>query len=131
MKNIIVAAAGAAALGLAAPAMAQGLQVQPVTAYGNLGYSFVDAGPANLGAIHGRLITAWSMAAVLGPQLVNYTSTYQRDHGVPRAAAYDSTMNVMAGLLLLGLICNLMIRPVAARHHHHEPAPAGSHPVQV
>jgi hypothetical protein len=55
MKNIIVAAAGAAALGLAAPAMAQGLQVQPVTAYGNLGYSFVDAGSANLGAIHGRL----------------------------------------------------------------------------
>ena len=40
-------------------------------------------GTMQVGAIHGRLITAWSMAAVLGPQLVNYVSTYQIEHGVP------------------------------------------------
>ena len=39
-------------------------------------------GTMHLGAIHGRLLTAWSMAAVLGPQLVNYVSTYRIDHGV-------------------------------------------------
>ena len=56
-------------------------------------------GTMHLGAIHGRLITAWSMAAVLGPQLVNYISTYRIEHGVPRAEAYNLTMYLMAGLL--------------------------------
>jgi MFS family permease len=74
-------------------------------------------GTTQVGAIHGRLITAWSMAAVLGPQLVNYMSTYQKAHGVPKAEAYNATMYVMAGLLLLGLVCNLLVRPVDARHH--------------
>ncbi len=46
-------------------------------------------GTMHLGAIHGRLITAWSMAAVLGPQSVNYISTYQIGRGVPRAEAYQ------------------------------------------
>lgn len=75
-------------------------------------------GTMHLGAIHGRLITAWSMAAVLGPQLVNYVSTYRIEHGVPKAEAYNATMNLMAGLLLVGLVCNLLVRPVHARHHH-------------
>nr|WP_165229658.1 OFA family MFS transporter [Aquisphaera insulae] len=84
-------------------------------------------GTMHLGAIHGRLITAWSMAAVLGPQLVNYISTDRIDHGVPRAEAYNATMYVMAGLLLAGLACNLLIRPVDERFHHREadsPKPA-------
>ena len=75
-------------------------------------------GTLHLGAIHGRLITAWSMAAVVGPQLVNYISDYRIKHGVPRSEAYNSTMYLMAGLLLLGLICNLLVRPVDERHHH-------------
>lgn len=75
-------------------------------------------GTMHLGAIHGRLITAWSMAAVLGPQLVNYVSTYRIAHGVPRAEAYNLTMYLMAGLLLLGLVCNLLITPVHERFHH-------------
>jgi MFS family permease len=74
-------------------------------------------GPLQVGAIHGRLITAWSMAAVLGPQLVNYMSTYRKEHGVPKAEAYNATMLLMAGLLLVGLVCNLLVRPVDARHH--------------
>ncbi len=75
-------------------------------------------GNMHLGAIHGRLITAWSMAAVVGPQVVNYVSTYQIEHGVPRSEAYNSTMYLMAGLLLAGLVCNLLVRPVHERHHH-------------
>jgi MFS family permease len=82
-------------------------------------------GTMHLGAVHGRLITAWSMAAVLGPQLVNYVSTYRIEHGVPRAEAYNTTMYLMAGLLLVGLICNLLVRPVHERYHHREAAPCG------
>jgi MFS family permease len=74
-------------------------------------------GTFQVGAIHGRLITAWSMAAVLGPQLVNYISTYQKEHGVPKAEAYNTTMYLMAGLLLVGLCCNLLVRPVDPKHH--------------
>ncbi|MHC5538050.1 L-lactate MFS transporter [Singulisphaera rosea] len=80
-------------------------------------------GTMHLGAIHGRLITAWSMAAVLGPQLVNYVSTYRIEHGVPKAEAYNATMNLMAGLLLIGLVCNLLVRPVHTRHHHQRDSP--------
>jgi MFS family permease len=79
-------------------------------------------GTLHLGAIHGRLITAWSMAAVLGPQLINYISTYRIEHGVPRSEAYNLTMYLMAGLLLVGLACNLCVRPVAERFHELEPA---------
>ena len=75
-------------------------------------------GTMHLGAIHGRLITAWSMAAVLGPQLVNYISDARIKAGVPRAEAYNLTMYLMAGLLLAGFFCNLMVRPVDPRYHH-------------
>ncbi|MGI4976638.1 MAG: L-lactate MFS transporter [Janthinobacterium lividum] len=65
-----------------------------------------------VGAIHGRLLTAWSVAGVLGPVLVNYLRAWQIDSGVPRAEAYTVTMYVMAALLLCGLVCNLLIRPL-------------------
>jgi MFS family permease len=80
-------------------------------------------GTMHLGAIHGRLITAWSMAAVLGPQLVNYISTYRIEHGVMRAEAYNATMYLMAALLLFGLVCNLLVHPVEKRFHHREAGP--------
>ena len=70
-----------------------------------------------VGAIHGRLLTAWSAAGVLGPVLVNYIRQYQIDHGVAKADAYTVTMYVMAGLLLVGFLCNLAMRSVAERHH--------------
>jgi MFS family permease len=70
-----------------------------------------------VGAIHGRLLTAWSAAGVLGPVLVNYIRQYQIDRGVAKADAYTVTMYVMAALLLLGFLCNLAMRPVAERHH--------------
>jgi MFS family permease len=70
-----------------------------------------------VGAIHGRLLTAWSTAGVLGPVLVNYIREYQLSIGVPRDAAYDRTMYILAGLLVVGLICDLLVRPVAARFY--------------
>ncbi len=69
-----------------------------------------------VGGIHGRLLTAWSTAGVLGPVLVNYIRDYQLDHGVPREAVYNQTLYILAGLLLLGMICNLRVRPVAERY---------------
>jgi MFS family permease len=74
-------------------------------------------GTRYVGAIHGMLITAWSVAGVLGPVLVNYIRQYQIDHGVAKAAAYNITMYIMAGLLLVGLLCNLLVKPVDARYH--------------
>jgi MFS family permease len=64
-------------------------------------------------AIQGRLLTAWSTAGVLGPVLVNYLREFQLQRGVPPAAAYNLTLYISAGLLLLGLLCNLLVRPVA------------------
>jgi MFS family permease len=69
-----------------------------------------------VGGIHGRLLTAWSTAGVLGPVLVNYIRDYQLDSGLPREAVYNQTMYILAGLLVLGLICNLRVRPVAERY---------------
>ncbi|WP_026191155.1 OFA family MFS transporter [Methylosinus sp. LW4] len=68
-----------------------------------------------VGAIHGRLLTAWSTAGVLGPVLVNYLRDYQLDHGVARDAVYNQTMYILAGLLVLGLVCDLAVRPVAEK----------------
>ncbi|OWJ67595.1 OFA family MFS transporter [Inquilinus limosus] len=84
-------------------------------------------GTMHVGAIHGRLLTAWSAAGILGPVLVNYISAYQKSRGIPPSAAYSETMYIMAGLLVIGFICNALVRPVDARHHHRPetgPAPA-------
>jgi MFS family permease len=68
-----------------------------------------------VGAIHGRLLTAWSTAGIVGPVVVNYIREAQIAAGVPRAQVYDRTMYILAGMLVLGFIANLLIRPVAAR----------------
>jgi MFS family permease len=78
-------------------------------------------GTMNVGAIHGRLLTAWAVAGVLGPVLVNYIRKFQIDHGVPKAQAYSITMYIMCALLLIGLLCNLCIRAVKERHFYLEP----------
>jgi MFS family permease len=74
-------------------------------------------GTRYVGAIHGWLITAWSMAGIFGPVLVNYIREYQIEQGVPKAQAYNITMYVMAGLLVIGFLCNLFIQAVHQRHH--------------
>ena len=69
-----------------------------------------------VGAIHGRLLTAWSTAGVLGPVLVNYLREYQLDHGVARADVYSTTMYILAGLLAIGLICNWRVKPLPDKY---------------
>ena len=71
----------------------------------------------HVGAIHGRLLTAWSVAGILGPVLVNYLREYQIERGVPAAQAYKFTMYLMAGLLVVGFFCNLAVRPVEERFY--------------
>ncbi|HZR37119.1 MAG TPA: OFA family MFS transporter [Nevskia sp.] len=86
------------------------------------GFSTVPAyladmfGTQMVGAIHGRLLTAWSAAGIFGPVIVNYLRDYQLAQGMARATVYDTTLYILAGLLVLGLICNLAIRPVAPKH---------------
>ena len=74
-------------------------------------------GTRYVGAIHGLLLTAWSMAGIFGPVLVNYIREYNITHGVPKAQAYNVTMYIMAGLLVIGFICNLLVKPVHHRFH--------------
>ncbi len=73
-------------------------------------------GVMHVGAIHGRLLTAWSVAGVAGPVLVNYIREYQIAHGVAKANAYSVTMYIMAGLLVLGFIANALVKPVDPSH---------------
>jgi MFS family permease len=73
-------------------------------------------GTQMVGAIHGRILTAWATAGVLGPVLVSYIREYQIANGVARAQAYDITMYVLAGFILLGLLCSAMVSPVADKH---------------
>ena len=86
------------------------------------GFSTVPAyladmfGTQMVGAIHGRLLTAWSAAGIFGPVIVNYLREYQLEHGVPRAQVYDITAYILCGLLALGFICNWLVKPVADKH---------------
>ncbi len=73
-----------------------------------------------VGAIHGRLLTAWSTAGIVGPVVVNYIREFQINAGVPRAQVYDFTMYILAGMLVVGFICNLMIKPVDPRWYMKE-----------
>jgi len=81
-----------------------------------------------VGAIHGRLLTAWSAAGIFGPVLVNYIREYQLDHGMARASVYNVTMYILAGLLAVGFICNWLVRPVPEKYHMKED-PADAKPL--
>jgi MFS family permease len=73
-------------------------------------------GTHHVSAIHGRLLTAWSVAGVLGPVLVNYLREYQLEHGVDSAGAYQTVLHVMAGILVVGFVANLLVRPVPKKY---------------
>jgi MFS family permease len=70
-------------------------------------------GTQMVGAIHGRLLTAWATAGVLGPVVVNYMREYQLGLGVRPEQVYNQTMYILVGMLVVGLACNLMVRPLA------------------
>jgi hypothetical protein len=74
-------------------------------------------GTRYVGAIHGRLLTAWSTAGILGPVIVNYLHDTRLAAGVPRDRIYGEIFYVLAALLALGFLCNALIRPVQAKWH--------------
>jgi len=92
-----------------------------LTMYGG-GFATIPAylrdlfGSYQVGAIHGRLITAWSLAAIIGPTLVDRLSV-ENKKTLPAAQAYNSIFYIMVGLLVVGLIANLLVRPVDAKYH--------------
>jgi MFS family permease len=92
-----------------------------LTMYGG-GFATIPAylkdmfGSFHVSAIHGRLLTAWSTAGVLGPMLVNYIREYELAHGVDRAGAYQTVLRIMAAMLVVGFTANLLVRPVSEKH---------------
>jgi MFS family permease len=66
-----------------------------------------------VGAIHGRLLTAWSTAGIVGPVVVNYIREFEIAAGVSRDHVYDVTLYVLATMLVGGFVCNFLIRPLA------------------
>lgn len=93
-----------------------------ITMYGG-GFATIPAylkdmfGTYQVGAIHGRLITSWSLAAIVGPQLVDRISAAKKAAGLPPGEAYNFTLQLMAGLLIIGLIANLLVKPVDPKHY--------------
>jgi MFS family permease len=74
-------------------------------------------GTQMVGAIHGRLLTAWSVAGVAGPFLIAAVRQAQLDAGVAKHLVYDHTLYILAGLLCIGLLANLLVKPVGEAHH--------------
>jgi MFS family permease len=93
-----------------------------MTMYGG-GFATVPAylrdlfGTMQVGAIHGRLLTAWSAAGVVGPLLINFMRDYQVARGVAVAQSYNVTMYILSGFLVLGFICNALVSPVSEELH--------------
>jgi MFS family permease len=104
-----------------------------LTMYGG-GFATIPAylrdlfGTIQVGAIHGRLITSWSVAGVLGPLLVNGIRDYQIAHGALGVERYAPTMYFMAGLLVIGAVCNFFVHPVDSKYHVRDTAYAPSAP---
>src|SRR6202020_1287580 len=73
-----------------------------------------------VGAIHGRLLTAWSTAGIIGPVVVNYIREFQLAAGVPRDQLYNTTMYILCAMLIAGIICNYLIKPVDPKWHMSE-----------
>ncbi|ONF67384.1 L-lactate MFS transporter [Amycolatopsis keratiniphila] len=80
-------------------------------------------GTYQVGAIHGRLLTAWSMAGVLGPLIVNAIADSQKAAGKVGPELYSTSLFIMIGLLVVGFVANELVRPVNPKYH--EPAPSG------
>ena len=91
-----------------------------LTMYGG-GFATIPAyladifGTQHVGAIHGRLLTAWSTAGIIGPMLISYLREYQLGQGIAPAEAYNFSFKILALLLVIGFILNLLIRPVSER----------------
>lgn len=73
-------------------------------------------GTQMVGAIHGRLLTAWSTAGVVGPVVVTYIRDSNLAAGMARDQLYDKTMTYLVAMLVVGLVCNFLVRPVAEQN---------------
>ncbi len=131
----IMTAFGALLYGLAAPALtgaSLGLFVLVfcvlASMYGG-GFATVPAYLADLfgtryvGAIHGRLLSAWSLAGIVGPFIVSTMRDNGIAAGTPRDLIYPPIYQALAGLLLIAFIANLLVRPVDKRFHSVEKTP--------
>jgi MFS family permease len=93
-----------------------------LTMYGG-GFATIPAyladmfGTRYVGAIHGRLLTAWSAAGILGPSIVAFIREAQIERGIPAAQAYNTTMYILAGMLVVGLSATCFVRPVKPKHY--------------
>ena len=91
-----------------------------VSMYGG-GFSTVPAyladifGTQYVGAIHGRILTAWSAAGIVGPFVINHIRQAQLDAGVAHDRVYDRTMLILAGFLVAGLVVNQFVKPLVAK----------------
>ena len=92
-----------------------------LTMYGG-GFATIPAyladifGTQHVGAIHGRLLTAWATAGILGPAIMSYVREYQIQAGVAQAEAYNSSFTMLACLLVLGFILNYFVKPLDKKH---------------
>ncbi len=73
-------------------------------------------------SIYGPVLTAWSAAGLVGPALLSYLNAWQIAQGTSPAEAYANTMHLMAALLLIGLVCNALIRTAESRTLQTAPA---------
>jgi MFS family permease len=75
-------------------------------------------GPQNVGAIHGALLTAWTAAAIAGPVIITELSNRAKaalPPGADRVNIYDTPLQVLAGLLAVGFVLTLLVRPLRAK----------------
>jgi|TARA_B110000259_G_scaffold85447_1_gene99599 MFS family permease len=92
-----------------------------LTMYGG-GFATIPAyladifGTQHVGAIHGRLLTAWAAAGILGPRIMTYFRESLTNSGIPEAEAYSSSFRILALLLILGFILNFFVKPLASKH---------------
>ncbi|RZK36001.1 MAG: MFS transporter [Hymenobacter sp.] len=86
-------------------------------------------GKYQVGAIHGRLLTAWSTAGVLGPLIVHLLHDSAKEKGLTGAAAYQNVFYTMAGLLVVGFFADLAVTAVNEKYQEKGPVTieAGGH----
>lgn len=83
-------------------------------------------GDYQVGAIHGRLLTAWSTAGVLGPLIINWIADAQQAAGRTGPALYTTSLYIMIALLAVGFVANELIRPVHEKYHERPAAPVAT-----
>jgi len=92
-----------------------------LTMYGG-GFATIPAyladifGTQHVGAIHGRLLTAWAAAGILGPRIMTYFRESLTNSGIPEAEAYSSSFKILALLLILGFVLNFFVKPLDSKH---------------